>query len=153
MNKILTFFMVMFANQIYCQSKQINDLTFLNLVGKPKIISEITISKGNIINKNIAYYNIDGYLKKVEHYNLTTSEFPNERFLNEITEYDFSDKKNRKFKTINNERNEIVLEGIVEKVADSIYKINNISKVSKLEKKFYFDKDSKLLKTEEKGIF
>jgi hypothetical protein len=143
----------MITLQVNCQNKSINDLEFSNFVGKPKKITETITSNGNILDKNITFYSDDGFIIKTEHYNLTKSDFPNKRFLNQLTTNDFKDKNKRKLKNVNIVNKKIESEGVFEKISDSLYRRISKSEFTHLEKLFYFNKDNKLIKTEERGLF
>lgn len=141
---------------VSCQENVIiNDLKFSNYSGNLKKVTEIITFSNHNIDKSISHYDKDGFLVKIEYYNLTKSESPNERFLNKIINYNSKNKEKRYFESINPENNKIEAEGYFEKITDSLYKRvskSNIYNIS-LSKLFYFDKNNKLIKTEETGNF
>ncbi len=152
----LSYIFILLHTLVSCQENIIiNDLKFSNYSGRPKKITEIITFSNQKIDKSISYFDKDGFLVKIEYYNLTKSESPNERFLNKIINYNSKDKAKRYFESINPENNKIEAEGYFEKITDSMYKRvsnSNIYNIS-LSKLFYFDKNNKLIKTEETGNF
>ena len=133
----------------------INDLKFYNYSGNPKKVTEIITFSNHDIDKSISYFDKEGYLVKVEYYNLTKSEAPNKRFLNKVINYNSKNKEKRYFTSVLTDKNKIEGEGYFEKITDSLYKrvskfnVYNIS----LSKLIYFDKSNKIIKTEETGNF
>ncbi len=137
------------------ESVIINDLKFYNYSGNPKKVTEIITFSNHDIDKSISYFDKDGFLIKVEYYNLTKSEAPNKRFLNKIINYNSKNKEKRYFTSVLTENNKIEGEGYYEKITDSLYKRVskfNVYKIS-LSKLIYFDKKNKIIKTEETGNF
>ena len=133
----------------------INDLKFYNYSGNPKKVTEIITFSNNDIDKSISYFDKDGFLVKVEYYNLTKSEAPNKRFLNKIINYNSKNKEKRYFTSTLTDKNKIEGEGYYERITDSLYK--RVSKFNvynlSLSKLIYFDKNNKIIKTEETGSF
>src|SRR5690606_32826403 len=135
-----------------CQeSSIINHLKLSNYSGNPKKVTEIKTFSNQEIDKSISYFDKDGFLTKIEYYNLTNSEYPNKRFLNKIIEYDSKEKTKRNFEAINPQNKKKESEGYFEKISDSLYKRVSNSNIydSSLTKLLYFDKNNRLLKTEE----
>lgn len=152
----LSYIFILLHTLVSCQEKSIiNDLKFSNYSGHPKKITEIITFSNQKIDKSISYFDKDGFLIKIEYYNLTKSESPNERFITKIIKYNSKDKAKRYFESINPENKKIEAEGYFEKITDSLYKrVSNSSVYNiSLNKLFYFDKNSKLIKTEETGNF
>lgn len=133
----------------------INDLKFYNYSGNPKKVTEIITFSNKDIDKSISYFDKDGFLVKVEYYNLTKSEAPNKRFLNKIINYNSKNKEKRYFTSTLTDKNKIEGEGYYERITDSLYK--RVSKFNvynlSLSKLIYFDKNNKIIKTEETGSF
>lgn len=137
------------------QNKIINDLKILNYSGNPKKVTELITFSNHYIDKSISYFDKDGFLIKTEYYNLTKNEVPNKRFLNKIITYNSKNKEKRYFTSITTENNKIEGEGYYEKITDSLYKRvskSNTYNIS-LSKLIYFDKNNKIIKTEETGNF
>lgn len=156
MKKKFCYICILLHTLVSCQENVIiNDLKFSNYSGNLKKVTEIITFSNHNIDKSISYYDKDGFLVKIEYYNLTKSESPNERFLDKIINYNSKNKEKRYFESINPENNKIESEGYFEKITDSLYKRvskSNIYNIS-LNKLFYFDKNNKLVKTEETGNF
>lgn len=152
----LSYIFILLHALVSCQEKSIiNDLKFSNYSGHPKKITEIITFSNQKIDKNISYFDKDGFLIKIEYYNLTKSESPNERFITKIIKYNSKDKAKRYFESINPENKKIEAEGYFEKITDSLYKrVSNSNTYNiSLNKLYYFDKNNKLIKTEETGNF
>lgn len=152
----LSYIFILLHTLVSCQEKSIiNDLKFSNYSGHPKKITEIITFSNQKIDKSISYFDKDGFLIKIEYYNLTKSESPDERFITKIIKYNSKDKAKRYFESINPENKKIEAKGYFEKITDSLYKRvsnSNVYNIS-LNKLFYFDKNNKLIKTEETGNF
>ncbi|MGG5208125.1 hypothetical protein ACQWU4_04200 [Chryseobacterium sp. MIQD13] len=137
------------------ENSVINDLKFSNYTGYPKKITEITTFSNQDIDKSISYFDKEGFLTKIEYYNAVESEPSHKRSLNKIITYNSKDKAKRYFEAFNPGNKKIETTGYFEKISDSLYKrvsetpFRNIS----LTKLFYFDKNNRLIKTEETGIF
>ncbi|MEY8760431.1 hypothetical protein [Chryseobacterium tongliaoense] len=152
--KLSYLFMLLYA-LVSGQESIINDLKFSNYSGQPKKITEIITFSNQNINKSISYFDKDGFLIKIERYNATQSESPDKRLISDMITYDSKDKTKRYFKTINPGSKKIEVKGYFEKISDSLYKRVSNATVNKmsLNKLFYFDKNNRLIKTEETGNF
>lgn len=153
--KLSYLFILLYALVSGQEKSIINDLKFSNYFGHPKTITEtVTYSPENIY-KNISYYDKEGFLTKIEYYNAIGSGPSHERSINKIITYNSKDKAKRYFEAFNPGNKKIETTGYFEKVSDSLYKrvskdsVHNIS----LGKLFYFDKNNRLIKTEETGNF
>lgn len=148
-------FMVLYTLVSGQEKSIINDLKFSNYSGHPKEITEIITFSPQNIDKSISYFDKDGFLTKAERYNASQSEFPDKRFISDIITYDSKDKAKRYFETVNPENNKTQAKGYFEKISDSQYKRVSNSEVYdvSLNKLFYFDKNNRLIKTEETGTF
>ncbi|MCQ9637818.1 hypothetical protein MP478_00310 [Chryseobacterium sp. WG14] len=152
----LSYLFILLYTLVSCQEKStINDLKFSNYSGHPKKITEIITFSNQNIDKSISYFDKDGFLTKIESFNLAKSEFPDKRFISDITQYKSQGKAKRYFETINPENKKIEGKGYFEKISDSLYKrVSNFNVDStSLNKLFYFDKNNRLIKTEETGNF
>ena len=152
----LSYLFILLYTLVSCQENSIiNDLKFSNYSGHPKKITEVITFSNQNINENISYFDKEGFLTKIEYYNVIKIKSSHDRLINEITTYNSKDKAKRYFEVINPETKKIVTNGYFEKISDSLYKRvssatdHNIS----LHKLFYFDKNNRLIKTEETGNF
>jgi len=152
----LSYLFILLCALINGQGKSvINDLQFSNYSGNPKTITEIITFSPENISKNISYYDREGFLTKIEYYNAVGTGSSNERSLNKIISYNSKDKAKRHFEAINPGNKKIETTGSFEKISDSLYKRvshNSVHSIS-LSKLFYFDKNNRLIKTEETGNF
>ncbi|PWN64244.1 hypothetical protein C1634_006510 [Chryseobacterium viscerum] len=152
----LSYLFIILYTLVSGQGKSIiNDLEFSNYSGHPKKVTEIITFSPQNINKSISYFDKEGFLTKIERYNSTTIEFPDKRLISDFLIYDSKDKAKRHFKSINPGNKKIETTGYFEKISDSLYKrVSNAAdhKMS-LTKLFYFDKNNRLIKTEETGNF
>lgn len=152
----LSYLFILLYTLVSCQeSSVINDLKFSNYSGHPKKITEtITFSNQNS-NESVSYFDKEGFLTKIEYYNRIKTGSSNERLINEIITYNSKDKAKRYFEVMNPETKKIVTNGYFEKISDSLYK--RVSKATdhniSLNKIFYFDRNNRLIKTEETGNF
>ncbi|MGU3376430.1 hypothetical protein [Chryseobacterium sp. M5A1_1a] len=152
----LSYLFILLYTLVSCQEKSvINDLKFSNYEGHPKKITEIVTFANQNIDKSTSYFDKDGFLTKIESYNLFKSEFPDQRLLSDILTYDVKNKAKRHFKSMNAESKKVDATGYFEKVSDSLYR--RISTSDKppmsLNKLLYLDKNNFLIKTEETGNF
>ncbi|RXM50590.1 MULTISPECIES: hypothetical protein [unclassified Chryseobacterium] len=153
--KLSYLFILLYAFMSCQEGSIINDLKIANYSGHPKKITEIITFTNQNINKSISYFDKDGFLTKIESYNLAKSQFPDKRFISDIIVYDSKNKAKRSFETVNPESKKIEAKGNFEKISDSLYKrVSNSDAPSMfLKKLFYFDKNNRLIKTEETGNF
>jgi hypothetical protein len=152
----LSYFFILLYTLVSCQeSSVINDLKFSNYSGHPKKITETTTFSNQNSNESVSYFDKEGFLTKIEYYNRIKVGSSNERLINEIITYNSKDKAKRYFEVINPETKKIVTNGYFEKISDSLYK--RVSKATdhniSLNKLFYFDRNNRLIKTEETGNF
>lgn len=156
MKTILSYLFIVLYTFVSCQEKSvINDLRFSNYSGHPKKVTEfITFSTQNT-NKSISYFDKEGFLTKIEYYNASESEYPNERFIDQIITYNSKNKAKRYFETANPKNKKIESDGYFEKVSDSVYRriSNTVDHKMSLNKLIYFDKNNRPVKTEETGTF
>ncbi|AZB10818.1 hypothetical protein EG344_19240 [Chryseobacterium sp. G0162] len=156
MKTTLSYLFIVLYTFVSCQEKSvINDLQFSNYSGHPKKVTEfITFSTQNT-NKSISYFDKEGFLTKIEYYNATQSESPNERFIDQIITYNSKDKTKRYFETVNSKNKKVESNGYFEKISDSVYRriSNTVDHKMSLNKLLYFDKNNRLIKTGETGTF
>ncbi|NML69181.1 hypothetical protein HHL23_05165 [Chryseobacterium sp. RP-3-3] len=156
MKIILSYLLIVLYTLASGQEKSIiNDLKFSNYSGHPKKITEIITFSTQNIDKSIYYFDKDGFLTKTERYNATQSEFPDKRLISDLITYDSKNKAKRCFEAVNPGSKKIQAKGYFEKISDSLYKrVSNSDTPSMLlNKLFYFDKNNRLIKTEETGNF
>ncbi len=153
--KLSYLFILLYALVSGQEKSIINDLKFSNYFGHPKTITEIITYSPENSYKNISYYDKEGFLTKVEYYNAIGSGPSQERSINKIITYNSKDKAKRYFEAFNPGNKKIETTGWFEKVSDSLYKrvSNNSAHNISLSKLFYFDKNNRLIKTEETGNF
>lgn len=152
----LSYLFIVLYSLVSCQEKPIiNDLTFSNYAGHPKKVTEITTFSNQNIDKSISYFDKDGFLTKIERYNLAKSEFPGKRLISDIIIYDSKDKAKRYFESMNAENKKVGAKGYFEKISDSLYRrvSNSDAPSMSLNKLLYLDKNNRLVKTEETGNF
>lgn len=152
----LSYLFILLYILVSCQETSvINDLKFSNYAGNPKKITEIVTFPNQNIDKSISYFDKDGFLTKIESYNLAKSEFPDQRLLSDILIYDVKNKAKRHFKSMNAESKKVSATGYFEKVSDSLYRRISTSDTPpmSLNKLLYLDNNNRLIKTEETGNF
>ncbi|AZA77194.1 hypothetical protein EG347_06595 [Chryseobacterium sp. G0186] len=154
----LSYLFILLCILVSCQEKSvINDLKFSNYAGNPKKITEIVTFANQNMDKSISYFDKDGFLTKIESYNLAKSEFPDQRLLSDILIYDAKNKTKRYFKSIDAESKKVGATGYFEKVSDSLYRRVSTSDTPtppmSLNKLLYLDNNNRLIKTEETGNF
>ncbi|WP_347216202.1 hypothetical protein [Chryseobacterium sp.] len=156
MKTTLSYLFIVLYTFVSCQEKSvINDLQISNYSGHPKKVTEfITFSTQNT-NKSISYFDKEGFLTKIEYYNATQTEAPNERFIDLIVTYNSKDKTKRYFESTNPKNNKVDGKGYFEKVSDSVYRriSNTVDHKMSLNKLIYFDKNNRPIKTGETGTF
>lgn len=152
----LSYLLILLYTLVSCQEKSIiNDLKFSNYSGHPKKITETVTFANQDIDKSISYFDKDGFLTKIESYNIVRSEFPDKRLISDILTYDVTNKAKRHFTSINAENKKVGATGYFEKVSDSLYRrvSNSDAPPMSLNKLLYLDKNNRLIKTEETGNF
>ncbi|MBB6370514.1 hypothetical protein [Chryseobacterium shigense] len=136
------------------ENSVINDLKFSNYSGHPKKITEVITFLPDNIYKSISYFDKEGFLTKIEYYN-AESEPSHKRSINKVINYNSKDKAKRYFEAFNPGNKKTETTGYFEKISDSLYKrvSENPFRSISLTKLFYFDKNNRLIKTEETGNF
>ncbi|MDR2238548.1 MAG: hypothetical protein LBE92_20660 [Chryseobacterium sp.] len=156
MRILLSCLLILLYSLVSCQKQPIiNDLQFSNYSGHPKKVTEVTTFSNQNTDKRIFYFDKDGFLTKTESYNLIHSENPGKRLISEMIIYDSKDKAKRYFETIKAENKKVIANGYFERISDSLYKrvSNSETPPMSLGKLFHFDKNNRLVQTEETGNF